>query len=258
MLKRDPVRDFKFGIFFFVITVAAFVPTKKLVYSQTPETGIVLTNPSYGSRVVFSDSGWKQIGRVYLLDPRSGASFRFTGRTFGHDFKTFLLWGYRANEHRWAEKLEQIADEHKKQERFLREWIERALRNGEISPPNSLEIAYPVVTSEKTADLQPIRLTQQNEDITISRQRIGSYDFFWTELLTSVKISGRTVPLNTTIYITGYHYIEWLDDWEFFAALSQVPTDVPAEQQQRLRQLFTDTVSTLSLRRAPETAPKLK
>ncbi len=221
--------------------------------SPLAEGGHVITTVVYSVRVVFPASDWAlSAKRKYLVDPATGASLRFAGRTFGSRFKTFLIWGYTAAEHRWAEELNQVADEHERDARFLREWIERALRRGEIEPSDNLDLVHALLQADRsTVVLQPIKLDPSAQPIKIDRQTIGSYNFVYTDLKTSFQRDGRPVSLNTTIYITGFHYLPRLDSWEFFAAVSHIPLELPSEQQQAIRQLFFKTLSTLSLKPSP-------
>jgi hypothetical protein len=213
------------------------------------EEGHVLTDIVYSVRAVFPASGWGLSQKYkYLVDPITGASLRFAGWTFGRRFKTFFIWGYTAAEHRWAEELNQITDENERDARFLREWIERALRRGEIEPSDNLDLVYPVLQAHQISmALEQIRLDPPSQAISIARESVGSYDFVYTNIKTSFQRNGRPILLNTTIYLTGFHYITRLDSWEFFAAVSHVPTELPPEQQQRIRVLFFKTLSTLSL-----------
>lgn len=210
--------------------------------------GYLVREVIYGSRVAFAASDWKTMPRGYLLDPETGASFRFAGRAFGGKFRTFLIWGYTASEHQWARALNEISDHDEKQARFLREWVDRALRRLELDTFDNLGLAHTALyRGEDKAIFYPLALSPSHQRVNIRHETIGAYRFAITDLSTITEGSDTPLSLDTTIYIAGFRHRIRMDDWSFFGAYSHIPTHLPPDQKDKLRGLFRETLTTLSL-----------
>ena len=224
------------------------LPVEEIPRARITPEGYIVRTVAYDARVLFPSHDWTHIEGGYLVDPVTRAALTFGGRWFGHKPKTFLIWGYTVREHQWARELNLISDQDEKQSRFLKEWIERALRRQEIDLSDDLRIGYPILTADqKSAVFFPLSLSPADQAVNIKHQTIGSHRFASVELTTQSEIAGRTVRLNTTIYICGFRYWTRLDDWQFFTAMSHVPTDASPEDKERIRDLFLRTLPSVSI-----------
>jgi len=222
-------------------------PVEKIHPSDKTPEGVIVYTVISGARVLFPSHDWTHI-RGDLVEPNTRTSFTFKDRSFGRKYKEFFIWGFSVSEHQWARELNRIADQDEKQARFLREWIERALRRQEIEVSNSLSILYPDLTADQAAAVfYPIVLDPIDQPINIKSQTIDSFRFASVELSTRSEIAGRTVLLNTMIYVCGLKYDQEFDDWRFFTAMSHIPTETSAEQREQIRSLFMRTLPTLYL-----------
>lgn len=223
-------------------------PVNDISSEPRMEGGYLVREVIYGSRVIFAASDWKIMPRGYVLDPATGSSFRFAGRAFGSKFKTFFIWGYSVREHQWAKVLNEITDHDEKQARFLREWVDRALRNTELDVFDHLGISHTVARkSEEKAIFYPLVLAPPSQAVDIKHETIGAHRFTMTQLITKAEDAENPLFLETSIYVSGLRYDNRMGDWEFFGAYSHIPMNLPAAAKEDLRRLFLETLRTLSL-----------
>lgn len=223
-------------------------PVEDISQAKRLNGGYLVREVVYDSRVIFPASDWKMMDRGHLLHPATGAAFRFAGRSFGRQFKSFFIWGYVSREHQWARALDEISDQDEKHARFLTEWLDRALRKREIDVFNRLGLAYTMLDrSEEQAMFFPLELSPASQTINVRHETIGSHRFAITSLSTRTENVDKPLMLDTEIYICGFHHHARMDDWLFFAAYSHIPTHLPQAQKETLRRLFLQTLATLTL-----------
>ncbi len=89
------------------------------------------------SHVTIAESDWLYYTTIFpvtrnVIDPETGASFRFDYVRFGRDWREFGLWGWTVRTHEWVRAVGEMADPDERAAAFLREWIDLTLRRGEI------------------------------------------------------------------------------------------------------------------------------
>jgi hypothetical protein len=220
---------------------------------QRVDGGYKLISVADKARLVFPQAGWKLIevtypGGNYVVEPTTGACLRFDSISFGRKYNPSPVRSYVTSEHQWAQKFKDTTVREDNEKEFFREWIDRALIRGEIKHPDDLAIVYPALVEEKTgAVLHPLELDPSSGPINVKRHKVGSHSYSYAEMPTRVRLNGQSLSLETSVWISYFRYVPRFKEWQFFAAFSHIPTDLPPSRKQEIRELLERTLLTLSI-----------
>jgi hypothetical protein len=236
-----------------VVTYGTEYPTDDFISREKVPGGYQLKAIIDGAKVVFPAEGWKRIlstlpGAGYVIDPTTGACLRFDGISFGRKVRSFAIWLWTTSEHGWAKKFSDSKITPENQANFLKEWIRRALVNGDMDHPDNLSIGYPLLSSEKpTAFMMPLRLEPRTQPIVTKEVSVGAHNFTAADVTTSFEVNGRKTPLESSIWIAYLRYLPKYEDHRFFLAVSHIPAEIPSQKKREIRDLFEATLRSLSL-----------